>query len=188
MQITHETSIPTEEIEIFRQIYRDAFAPLEQHSPLRQSMTDEEFREEMVHESVLKLVAWDYAGNPAAILCMTNDVARIPWLNPRFYEIRFPEHYSERRIYFFGSLLVHPDRRGEHFLSVLLTEAVTAVASVAGIAAFDCCKFNAEVTMLPEIIASVGNEVCEFEPELVDYQNFYVYVSTGLKAPKDLGK
>lgn len=181
MRITREQVISEEEIEVFRQIYRDAFEPLEELSPLRQSMTDDEFREEMRHESVIKLVAWDDAGKPAAILCMTNDISRIPWLNPRFYAKRFPEHYSESRIYFFGSLLVHPERRGEHFLGEILAAAVRIVASFKGIAAYDCCKHNVEVTQLPDIISAVGEEICCFERELVDYQNFYAYVSSGLK-------
>lgn len=181
MRITRETAIPEEEIGVFQKIYREAFDPLEELSPLRQSMTDDEFREEMENQAVLKLVAWDEYGKPAAILCMTNDISCISWLNPRFYAKRFPEHFEARRIYFFGSLLVHPERRGEHFLGDLLAEAVRIVASVAGIAAYDCCKFNAEETQLPDIIAAVGEEICYFERELVDYQNFYAFISSGLK-------
>lgn len=181
MRITRETTIPEEEIEVFRQIYRDAFDPLEELSPLRQSMTDDEFRAEMRHNAVMKLVAWDDGSKPAAILCMTNDINCIPWLNPRFYAKRFPEHFDSRRIYFFGSLLVHPERRGEHYLGELLVEAVRIVASATGIAAYDCCKFNVEETQLPDIIAAVGEEICHFERELIDYQNFYAFVSSGLK-------
>lgn len=181
MRITREASIPEEEIEVFRQIYRDSFEPLEELSPLRQSMTDDEFREEMRHESVIKLVAWDDAGNPAAILCMTNDISRIPWLNPRFYAKRFPEHFSACRIFYFGSLLVHPERRGQHFLGEILAAAVHIVAAVKGIAAYDCCRYNVEESQLPDIISAVGEEICFFERELVDYQNFYAYISSGLK-------
>lgn len=180
-QITRESRIDADEIEIFLKLYREAFAPLEELSPLRQSMTDEEFRQEMIHESVIKLVAWDDAGKPAAILCMTNDFDRIPWLSPRYYAKKFPDHFAREAIYFFGSLLVHPARRGEHFLGELLKEAVRIVAVDSAIAAYDCCKYNVEVTKLPDIIAAVGEEICHFRREMIDYQNFYAYVSSGLK-------
>lgn len=180
-RITQESRIDDDEIEVFLKLYREAFDPLEELSPLRQSMTDDEFRQEMVHESVIKLVAWDEADSPAAILCMTNDFSRIPWLNPRYYAKKFPVHFSREAIYFFGSLLVHPERRGEHYLGELLEQAVRIVALDAGIAAYDCCQYNVEVTQLPDIIAAVGEGICHFTRELIDYQNFYAYVSSGLK-------
>lgn len=185
MRITRETAIPEEEIEVFRQIYRDAFDPLEELSPLRQSMTDDEFHEEMENHAVLKLVAWGECGKPAAILCMTNDISCIPWLNPRFYAKRFPEHFEDRRIYFFGSLLVHPERRGEHYLGELLTVAIEFIVASGAIAAFDCCKFNVEETKLPDIIGALCDRICHWDRIEVDYQRFYAYVSHGFLSHYD---
>lgn len=179
--ITQETRIDADEIEIFLRLYREAFDPLEELSPLRQSMTDAEFRDEMVHESVIKLVAWDDAGKPAAILCVTNDFERIPWLNPRYYAVKFPEHFARRAIYFYGSLLVHPERQGMNYAGQLMAESSRVVVPDGGIIAFDCCQFNVDVVQLPEMIASVCDRVCFYDRIELDAQHFYAYVTHGFR-------
>ena len=64
-RITREAVIAEDEIDVFLSLYREAFRIMEELSPLRQSMTDEEFRDEMLNPAVIKLVGWDTSGSPA---------------------------------------------------------------------------------------------------------------------------
>ncbi|MEI7819033.1 MAG: hypothetical protein WCI47_02850 [bacterium] len=175
MRITRETVIPEEEVEVFRKIYRDAFAALEELSPLRQSMTDEEFYVEMTNPSVVKIVGWDDHGNPAAILCSTNDIGCIPWLSPAYYARVYPEQFSARSLFWVGTILVHPDRRGEHFVGELIQENVRLVNEYDsnGVCLFDCCQYNADEMGLAEIVASFANKVFPVDCQQIDAQYFY---------------
>ena len=94
MRITRETAIPEEEIANFYQIYMEAFSELALKSALRQWMSEQEFRAEMLSPGVTKIVGWDDAGEPAAILCVTNDPELVPWLNPEFYRLKFPDDFE----------------------------------------------------------------------------------------------
>lgn len=181
MRLTRETVIDSWHAEEFWKVYQDAFEPLETVSSLRQAMEHGLFIEEMASEDVIKFVLWDGEDQPAAIVCLTNEPSRAPWLNAAYYQKLFPEQAREKAIYFFGSLLVHPDRQGHGEVKRLLQAAVVEVVSHGGIAAYDCCRHNVEVTKLPDIIAAIGGEICNFDWLEVDYQKFYAFVSHGFR-------
>ena len=175
-RITRETAIADEEVEVFLALYRESFEALATRSPLRQSMTDDEFREEMRNPLVTKLVGWDAPGVPAAILCTTNSVACIPWLEPRFYQGLFPKQFADQSIFWVGTILVHPDRKGLGHVSGLIAENVRVVLEKAqdGICTFDCCKYNATEIGLPVIVESVSQTVDPtIRIEEIDSQHFY---------------
>ncbi len=170
-----------EEIDEYMGVYREAFDPLDELSPAKQSMTDEEFRDEMTSPTVTKYVVEDAEGRVIALACMTTDTSQVPWLSPKYYQKHFPEQFERQAIYFVGTILTHPERRGEHVLGSILDQMVIDVATNRGVAAFDCCEYNVEVVGLPEMISAVGERLCDFERQELDYQRYYAYVSHGLK-------
>lgn len=175
-RITREAVIAENEIEVFLKLYQEAFRAIEELSPLRQSMTDEEFREEMRNPAVTKLVGWDASGAPAAILCTTNDISCIPWLNPRYYQKLYPSQFAAGSLFWVGTILVHPFRKGEHHVSGLIRENVLVVTekAVDGVCLFDCCEYNATQLGLPNIVEAVSREVDpSISCEEIDSQHFY---------------
>jgi len=181
MLITMETRLDDATTEQFLAVYRDSFAPLEDKAAARQSLTDDEFRDEMHHTSVLKFVAWDESGHPAAIAFVATDLSVVPWISIPYYATRFPEQFARGVIYYFGALLVRPDHRGGTTSYELLKELSRFTAMNGGIAAFDCCRFNEEAVKLPELIAAVAREVCVVDPQQIDAQRYYAYVTNGLR-------
>jgi hypothetical protein len=166
--------------EEFLDIYRSAFLSLERLAPARQALTDDEFMMEMRDERVLKFVCKDRAEDTVALGFMAADLSVVPWISPPYYEARFPDHFARGAIYYFGSLLVRPDRQGGSWATMLLTEMSKRVMADSAIAAFDCCAYNVRVLRLPELIATVGQRLGTVETVELDSQQYFAYLFSEL--------
>src|SRR3712207_1893444 len=103
------TAIPVEMAAEFLEVYRAAFAPLEKLAAARQSLTNDEFLEEMVDPSVVKFVARDAEGNAVGLAFMATDLTKVPWISVPFFEAQFPDHMARQAVFYFGAMLVRPD-------------------------------------------------------------------------------
>jgi hypothetical protein len=180
MLITMERKLDEATTDDFLVLYREAFAPLAEKAAARQSLTDDEFREEMTEESVLKFVAWDDARGAVALAFVATDLSVIPWISVPYFAARFPEEYARGALYYFGALLVRSDRRGGTASMQLLKELTRFVSMNRGIAAFDCCQYNEETIGLPELVAAGGRQVCEIDTRPLDSQRYFAYIPAEL--------
>jgi hypothetical protein len=172
--------VPPHIADEFLAIYRSAFGPLDRLAPARQSLTDDEFMSEMKDERVLKFVGSDRQGETVALGSMATDLAAVPWISPSYYREQFPDYFERGAIYYFGSLLVRPDRQGGPWATVLLTEMSKRVLTDGAIAAFDCCAYNVTVLRLPELIETVGRRLGRVETMELDSQQYFAYVFSTL--------
>jgi hypothetical protein len=175
------TDVPDQVVEDFLQIYRAAFAPLEVRSPCRQSLTDDEFRHEMEDPSVLKFVALDGDDEIVALALASTDLATVPWISLPYYEARYPEHVANQTLFYFGALLVRPERQGGPWATFLLDHLFRHVAEAGGIGAYDCCGFNVDVVGYPKLVERAGQLSTEFHTEFLDRQEYYAVIVEGLK-------
>lgn len=177
-----ETTLDEATTEEFLAVYRESFAELDDKAAARQSLTDDEFRDEMHTERVLKFVAWDAAARPVALAFVATDLEVVPWVSPQYYALKYPEHFARSVIFYFGALLVRPGDRGGVISYALLKELTRFVAANGGIAAFDCCQFNHDAVGLPDLIGAVASEVCEVDRQEIDTQRYYAYVAGDMRA------
>ncbi len=187
MRVTIETVIDESTTEQFLELYRAAFDPLEGLAAGRQALTDDEFREEMRLETVLKFIGWDRRGRPVAMVVIATDLDVVPWVSPRFWRERYPEQAARNAIYYFGALLVSPTVRGGPWAHRMLSETVKFTARNHAVAAFDCCAFNVDTVQLPKMIAAVAESLSFVDTEKVDEQVYYAYVTHGLREPEVAG-
>ena len=182
MKITRETQVDIELEDKFWLLYNTAFADLRTASPCRQYMHESEFREEMSDERMLKFVLWkDDAAVAMALVAV--DLRAIDWISPEFFEMKYPAHFKEGTIYYFGALLVDPGLQGLHYSELLLTELISFVVRNNGIAAFDCYSRNSE--WLPGLIEQMGDKVAVVELNKLGYQAYYAIESKGFKNQKE---
>jgi len=168
--------------EEFCKLYRTAFEPLDVLAAARQSLTDEEFLEELAHPSVFKWLVYDDFDRPCALSFMTNDLTTVPWVSIPFYKARFPDHFERKAIYYFGGLLVHPEYQGSSVVKDLLVQVMLKVGADDAICAFDCCGFNVDVKRFPKLVGDFAELVNEFvDLQEVDVQRYYAYVMKGNK-------
>ena len=182
MHIELHNELTPDMTERFLKLYRTTFDPLDIAAAARQSLTDEEFVEEMALPSVMKFVGYDDLDEPVAMVFMSTDLSTVPWISPAFYANQFPEHYARGAIYYIGALLVHPDaRHGGAMVRRIMRTVIRKIAEDGAIAAFDCCGFNVDVVGLPRMIEKVGRQVCTVNTHEVDVQRYYAYE---MKDPK----
>jgi hypothetical protein len=186
VRVTIENVVDDDTTERFLALYRAAFDPLEGVAAARQSLTDDEFRAEMRHESVLKFIGWDRRERPVAMVVINTDLDTVPWVSPEFWRRRYPEQAARGAIFYFGALLVSPDVRGGPWAHRMLAETVRYTARHHAVAAFDCCQHNVDEVQLPRMIAEVANALSFVETERVDTQAYYAYVTHGLRDEIDL--
>ena len=106
-------TVPEDVAQEFRAIYRAAFEPLMTRAPARQWLTDDEFMHEMTDPSVLKFVARATDTDEiVALSLMSTDLSTVPWISVPYFQTHFPDHFERNAIFYFGSLLVRPERQG----------------------------------------------------------------------------
>jgi ribosomal protein S18 acetylase RimI-like enzyme len=176
------TEVPETIGEEFLEIYRAAFAPLKTKSPARQWLTDDEFRHEMSDSSVLKFVA--RAGDEdeiVAMALMSTDLEQVPWISVPYFQARYPEHFARGHIYYFGAMLVRPERQGGPWAKYLLDHIFYYIAERRGIGAFDCCSFNVDTVALPDLIVRASHRLIHLDLQTLDQQTYYAGVVGGFK-------
>lgn len=182
MKITRETQVDIELENKFWLMYNTAFADLKTASPCRQYMHESEFREEMSDERMLKFVLWE-DGMAVAMALVAVDLRAIDWISPEFFEMKYPDHYKQGTIFYFGALLVDPGLQGLHYSELLLAELINFVVRNNGIAAFDCYSRNSE--WLPVLIEQMGDKVAVVEMNKLGYQAYFAIESKGFKNQKE---
>lgn len=176
--ITVETRLDHETSESFRRVYRAGFDPIAPLAAGRQSLTDEEFRAEMVDPAVLKFLGRDVDGQAVALLTASTDLSHMAWLSPAFYEQRFPDHAARRAIFYVGSLVVHPEAGGRSWMRRLTAEMSRYANDRSGIVAFDCCQHNID-SGFPQHLEWIAQKVGHAELQVIDTQEYYAYVFPG---------
>jgi GNAT superfamily N-acetyltransferase len=173
--------VPIDVAEDFLELYRAAFEPLVTRSPARQWLTDEEFRHDMSDPSVLKFVGRSIQDEIVALAFMSTDLSTVPWISEPYFAHRYPEHYARGHVFYFGAMLVRPDRQGGPWAKYLLDHLFHYVAERRGIGCFDCCSFNVDTVALPELISRAGMRIARFDMELLDQQAYYATIVDGFK-------
>lgn len=182
MRVTIESRVDAEStITMFWDMYRTAFEPLATLAATKQIMSAHEFRALMAEPSVLKFVGWDRNGDPAAMLILATDLRFVPWINPEFYEARYPEHAARSAIFYTLAALVRPNARGSLWFRAVLLEAIKYIAARRAVACIDCCQYNVVDVQIPRLVTRLSESVAEVESGHVDTQNYFTYVYAGLK-------
>lgn len=175
------TAVTSDIVEEFLPVYRRAFAPLEVLAAARQALTDDEFRDEMVDDRVIKFVARDSDGQAAALAFMATDLSVVPWVSVPYFAKRFPDHYARGAIFYVGALLVRAERQGGPWMKAIVDDMIRYVAEHQGVAAFDCCGFNTETVHLPDTLARATHRLAYAETAEIDVQRYYAYEMAGLR-------
>lgn len=184
MKVTQLTKLEPEVVKRYWEIYQGAFAPMAELSPCRQSLSEDEFVEEMEDESVIKFVLWGDGEDSQVVtaLCfIATDLAKVAWISPAYYAKHFPEQAARGAIYYFQALLVNPEYQGGRWVKDLLKELVLFTGRNRAVAAFDCCQFNVNAGF-PDLIAVIADQFSVVETlDLKEPQHYYAYVTHGVK-------
>lgn len=122
--------------------YADAWQVVLLEASARHLLTLEEFREEMLDPRLEKHVVIDQEGRVVAMTTMTTDLDAIPWINPSFYQHRFPEEHADQTLYYLGYTFVDLEHRRTRAFALMAETVNTRLRQARGVIGFDICGFN----------------------------------------------
>jgi hypothetical protein len=136
-------------------LYVTALAPLHDRAAARQVLNRSDFALEVLDARVTKYLARDDTGALVGLCTITNDLETVPWISPRFYELRYPEHFADRTIFYCGLAIVHPEARQTRALTDMAAAFGRDVAVVRGVLTADMCRYNIDVAELARTITLI---------------------------------
>jgi GNAT superfamily N-acetyltransferase len=153
--------LPSDTIDDLYPRYAGAWDVVLLEASARHLLTLEEFREEMVDPRLEKHVVLDEGGRVVAMTTMTTDLDAIPWINPAFYQHRFPDKDADGTLYYLGYTFVDLDHRRTRAFALMAEAVNTRLSQVRGVIGFDICGFNLErgVGRRLERLFSGSNEI-----------------------------
>jgi hypothetical protein len=173
------TAVPDELVEPFLEVYKAAFAPLATRAAARQSLTDEEFREEMRDARVTKLVAFDADDVAGAMVIVATDLTLVPWISVPYYATRYPEQFARGAVYYVNAAVVRPERQGGPWAKAVLDELYRFVAENRAVMAFDACGFNVDIVKLVEATSRAAQRIAHVDAAELDQQRYYAFDMVG---------
>jgi GNAT superfamily N-acetyltransferase len=179
VHVTQEVAIGPDVAARYWRLYDEAFAPLRLVSPHRQNLFEDEFHEEMNDERIIKFVLWD-GDEAVGMALVATDVSAVPWVSAEYFAHRYPAHFADGRIYYFGALLMAPEHQRDGSLQRLTAELVNFVLSNDGMVAFDCAGMNQRV--VPRFTrAALEQQAAKLEGEELDAQHYHAFMPSGFR-------
>ena len=153
-------------------IYRRAFERLNERTPIHHGgfsvaqfeavMQDPDFRKHLVY------VADELVG----VTLLTTELVKIPWVNARYFERRYPKRYAAGNIYFLPAVVIDPKHQDLRRIGARLLQEAVATLGEEAVLAVDYSE-----TLRQSLPAFVGRGLGrQFKEEVLDrlvYQIFY---------------
>ena len=153
-------------------IYRGAFERLNERTPIHHGgfsvaqfeavLQDEDFQKFLVY------VGDDLVG----VTLLTNVLDKIPWVNARYFQRRYPERFSAGRIYFLPAVVIDPEHQDLRRIGAKLLQEALITLGEDAVLAVDYSEMLRQ--SLPAFV-SRGLGI-SFKEEVLDrlvYQIFY---------------
>lgn len=171
--ITIEPVVEGEAVDVFYDLYVEAFAPLRTEAVARHVLREDEFLEEMVNPLIDKYVAWDADGKAIALATLTRHMETVPWIEPAYFAHRFPEVAERNAVFYLGFILVDRAHRRSKLFSEIIEAVIRHVVDNRGVCGWDICAFNNRAVGLSEVIKSLTDSVAPIDVEVLDTQTYY---------------
>ncbi|MCD4525170.1 pyruvoyl-dependent arginine decarboxylase [Nocardioides sp. cx-173] len=174
-RVSVESRVDTVTAADYYQLYRDAFSGIETRAVARHMLHESEFLEEMHDPRVRKYIAWGHDGQAIGMTTLTTDLEAVPWISPRWFARRFPEHSARNAVYYFGFALVHPEHQGAQVLHAMIEPMALEVMKNRGVVSWDMCAFN-DARGFGETYMKLLEAYGEVSTEVIDHQTYYAAI------------
>jgi hypothetical protein len=154
------------------EIYRGAFERLNQRTPIHHGgFREQPFHQILQDEEFTKFLV--YVGSElVGVTLITHRLHKIPWINPEYFERRYPERSRAGKIFFLPAVVIDPRHQDLRMIGAkLLQQALTTLGEDAVLAV------DYSETLRQSLPAFVGRSFGRtFKGEILDrlvYQIFY---------------
>lgn len=144
MHTTMMQVLPLHTIEDLYPRYAEAWELLVREASARHLLTQDEFTEQMLDDRLEKHVVVDAEDRVVAMTTLTTDLDAIDWVNPTFYQNRFPEQHADDTLFYLGYTFVDVDHRCSDALRLMAEAVNNRLTQACGVIGFDVCAFGME--------------------------------------------
>ncbi|MFT4166652.1 MAG: GNAT family N-acetyltransferase [Microlunatus sp.] len=138
------TTLPLDTIEDLYPRYAAVWNELVLKAAARHRLSLDEFRQQMLDPRLEKHVVLDEDNRVIAMTTITADLEAIPWINPTFYQQRFPKECANSTMYYLGYTFVDADHRRTRAIAIMTDAVDERVSSAQGVIGFDMCELTIE--------------------------------------------
>lgn len=175
MAVTIERNLDDPLRERLLVLYRDAFEPLRTLTATKQTLATDEFAAMLDYDATQVFVSHQRDGAVSGFTMGVNDLKLIPWINPEYFQERFPEHHATGRLIYVPCFVVDPRfQKG-----VTLLRLAGAISSHYGahscLLAMDTCQHNIDVENFPTILERAAGRYTPTTAFEFDRQSFWAY-------------
>lgn len=155
-------------------LYHQAFHEINEFAVQRHLMYRGEFEFVMGDRRVDKYLYLDDNSVLCGLAIYTNDLDAVPLISPQYFQRRWPEHYTQRRIWYVGFVCVADHTPGG--FAEIVEALFRVVANVGGIVGLDFCSISEEVRRLPERVRMLLHLLAaDVHQQRADAQAYWLY-------------
>ena len=141
MRATMMPVLPYDTIEDLYPRYAAVWELLVIEAAARHRLSFEEFQHEMLDPRLEKHVVLDADDRVVAMTVITSDLDAIPWINPSFYQHRFPDECANGTMYYLGYTFVDMEHRGTRAFALMSEEVNERLSAEHAVIGFDMSAF-----------------------------------------------
>lgn len=170
--------------EVSRQLlsdHHDVFHPLDALAAEPQSLTDEMFQTLVEHPDVLLFIAWDDE-LPVGLMMATTDLELIPWIQPKYFRTRYPDHAARKAIVYVPTLQIAASHQGTKVAEAMCEAFALWIVVRRGVLCFDSCAWDIENLGVPQFIEKYALRHIEGRADTLDSQHYFGYEAIALKS------
>ena len=154
-------------------VYEAAFSPMATRASARHLLSPEEFAEEMADDRIMKLLAWDEAGQAVAMTTVATDLDAVAWISPTFYKTRFDEALGRDALWYVGYTLAHPAARRTSAFVDMLDTLIEMLSTNSVTVGYDVSRFNDLSLKFANHLFERASRVADLTAAEVDVQTYY---------------
>ncbi|MFA5929002.1 MAG: hypothetical protein WC838_06880 [Candidatus Margulisiibacteriota bacterium] len=147
-------------LEVMWKLYQDSFGKLKECAQLQMCYSKAQLKEALADEQVTKFILFKERSEVVGFSLITNnlELATVAYMNPSFYEDRYPNFALKHRLYYVTTICIAPELSSSIMpIKVLLKRMIEYVTKRKAMVAFDVSE-NKNI-LLPLVIKKVGQEM-----------------------------
>lgn len=157
-----------EEVENLWTIYNESFRDVNINSPCKQSFNKNEFIQMLYDNTVEKFILKNN-NNEIGIGLVTNNFNNLPWISKDYFLNKFPESFTNNKIYYFMGIAIDKNYRKRGYTKYLLNKIFHNLDNY-NIIGFDHSKkVNPFIPKFTKLIKGIS-----FKKRRIESQNYYI--------------
>ncbi len=182
MRITIERVLTGDVARTLLATHQEVFAHLSTLAAERQALPAPMFLALLERADVLEFVGWADDGEPASLMIVTTNLSLVDWIEPAFFQARYPDHAQRDAIYYVLTLQIASAHQDGPLIEAMIESFSLYLGLKKGVLAFDSCQWDIDNLAIPQFVERLARRHVEGNSSEVDAQRFYCYEATAIKA------